>query len=252
MDSQQFRAHLRANQQVEEVSADPLQKEASIRFSGQLIPDPGNEIRIGEFLSVQQDRTGPRYAAAVQRSDKGAMAFLLPWLDPDAAFLSDEEVHVEYWKGRCAYSFDSRVISFDLARKNLLVVRPQWGSVARHCSRHRRRSLLVSFTVIQSRKRELLGKQVRGAAVKEVTPEGLILCTGLPLGLGDRLSMVLPLSETTRVTGYVARLCNGDPSSSTRYQVAASFTRLDPADHNRLVLYVVKNCAAGLDESRSG
>jgi len=238
MDSEQFRAQLRASQQLQEIQFDPDQREASLRFEGQTVTDPSSGVSVTGILSVQKLPSGDRYAGVVQRSTGESIVLNLPWIDETLSFRDGEEVNVEHWHRGFAFGFGSRVSSFDPARKTLAIARPAWGSVARLGSRRHRQRVPLSFTVIRSRKRELLGKQVNDVAVEEITRDGLTLRTTLPVELGDRLSLVLFLPEKTQVMGCVA----GHPGVNCASRlVKVSFTRSDFNDHNRLILYVAKN-----------
>jgi len=164
----------------------------------------------------------------------------LPWSDPELTLVPGEKIHIDYWRKDCVYGFDSSVLSFDPAKKTLIILCPLWGSEARNKNKFSRRAIHVSFTVIDARIRGILSKQVKDAKASDITLEGLTLHSPLTIGLGDKLAMVLPFSEKTRAVGWVSGTERINRHSSTPFSIPVKFARLDPADQNRLALYVAK------------
>ncbi len=89
-----------------------------------------------------------------------------------------------------------------------------------------------SATVIESAERELIGKNITGLKTQNLSVDGMLFQTQLPLAAKDKVGIDLNLAETLNAVGWVVR---SRPNSGDLNLIAVMFLMLEKEEQRQLV-----------------
>ncbi|MFQ5929489.1 MAG: hypothetical protein ACE5MK_07310 [Acidobacteriota bacterium] len=235
IDEQKFRDRLRRRLKLQ---GDQRKPDASLKFAS--ASAPVLEACVGQTLSLTPLKTGTPLAAIVRKISAHALCLQLPWPEFGSQLRVGDFLQIEYWDQRTAFSFDSQIVLLDSAGKKLEISRPKKGKASRLKKARLHKSIPFAFTVIDATNKDLIGQQVGDVKALDISPDGLRFETDLPLTLSDKLEITLSLPEKTCALGWVIRQEPTKGHAGPPFSLAVKFARLEPKDHNRLMLFQAK------------
>ena len=150
-----------------------------------------------------------------------------------SAFQEGERVGLRYWDQEAtAYQWNAEVGKL-FPEQNLVTLSTQDAGIVQ-----RRRSYRVttpipfSATVIESAEPQLRGRQVRDLTTRNLSVDGMLFQTGLPLKAKDKLGLDLNLARVLNAVGWVVRT---KPDDAGVNSVAVMFLVLDKEEQRQLV-----------------
>ncbi|MEE8348220.1 MAG: PilZ domain-containing protein [Acidobacteriota bacterium] len=196
-------------------------------------------LKPGLFVSVRGD-SKLEFAAVVSSVQEDLMSLELVTHGRESAFQEGESVSLRFWdQETMAYHWKTEV-SQSIPEKNLLTL-----SIREAGTVHKRRSYRVltpipfMVTVIQSAERELIGRQILDLKTLNLSLDGMLFQTELPLQKSDRLGLDLKLAQTLNAIGWVVR---SELQDTGLYSVAVMFLVLDE-DEQRLLVQLLGDLA---------
>ena len=235
IDEEKFTARLRQRLKLQ---GDQRKPDASLQFAS--ASAPVREAFVGQTLSITPVKSGTPLAAIVRKISAHTICLQLPWPEFGSLLRVGDFLQIEYWDQRTAFSFDSQIVLLDSAGKKLEISRPKKGKASRLKKAHLHKSIPFAFTVIDATNKDLIGQQVGDAKALDISLDGLRFETDLPLTLSDKLEMTLSLPEETCALGWVIRQVPTKGHTGPPFSLAVKFARLEPEDHNRLMLFQAK------------
>ena len=235
-------------------SESQLKLDQSLRFVSMAASNIKGTANVGQTLSLTPVRSGFPLAAIVRNMSDRQICVELPWPDSSMPLSAGDFVKIEFWDPETSHSFDSQVLSVDPTGKKLEIARSARGKTAPTKKRVTVQKFVpLSFEVIESENRELIGKEVVNAKAFDVGIDSLRCKTDLPLKLRDQLKITLALPEETSVVGWVKghKPLKGK-GRGPAYSLAVRFVEMEPQDHNNLMLFVARSHAERSPREISG
>lgn len=189
-------------------------------------------LKPGLTVSLQ-GKSQAEVAAVVSSVTEDRISLTLMTTGSEVIFQEGEQVRIEYWKQEgTAYNWTAEVTKI-LSKQNLIMVsRKTSGEVQRRGFYRVTSPVSFSFTVIEAANAELIGKRIVDHKTQNLSVNGVLFETDLPLKVGDRVGLDFHLRQTVRATGWVVRSERNGPGV---HPVAVKFILLEE-ENQRLLM----------------
>ena len=144
-----------------------------------------------------------------------------------------EQVHLRYWDQEATAYHWSTEVGKIFPEQNLVTLSTQDSGVVQ-----RRRSYRVmtpipfSATIIESAKPELIGQHMLDLKTQNLSINGVLFKTDLPLKAKDKVGLNLNLVQILNAVGWVVR---SEPDGTGLHSVAMMFLQLEKEEQRQLV-----------------
>ena len=151
----------------------------------------------------------------------------------EPAFQEGEQVSLRFWDQDVTAFHWSAEVGKLFPERNLVTLSTQGAAVVQRRKTYRVRTPIpFSATVIESAERELIGKHILDQKTQNLSVDGMLFQTNLPLAARDKLGIDLNLAETLNAVGWVVRT---KPNSGDLNLIAVMFLMLDKEEQRQLV-----------------
>ncbi len=189
-------------------------------------------LEAGMIVSV---RAGSRLeVAAVVSSVLEDLIFVELVTDgSEPAFQEGEQVSLRYWDQEAtAYHWSAEVGKL-IPEKNLVTLSTQdVGAVQRRKSYRVMTPVPFSATIIESAEPELIGQHIQDLKTENLSINGVLFKSDLPLKAKDKVGLNLNLVQTLNAVGWVVR---SEPDGPGLNSIAVMFLQLDREEQRQLV-----------------
>ena len=186
----------------------------------------------GLIVSIQTE-SKLEVAAAVRSVVEDLISLELLAAGPEPTFREGERVRIRYWDLEVtAYHWGAEVGQM-FPEKHLVTFSTQdAGIVQRRKSCRVETPIPFSLTVIQSAEPELAGQHVEGLETQNLSVNGVLFQTDLPLKEGDKAGLNLNLAQVLNAVGWVVR---SKPVGAGVNAVALMFLLLEKEEQRQLI-----------------
>jgi len=199
---------------------------------------PARQLMIGQMVSVSpQDNI--QLVATVTKIFDNQIGFRLAKLSTEHPIQEGDQVRIKCWDLNEAIHFESKVlqVSGD-GNDQFEISEPREGVALERRKIYRVHDPIpLSFTIVEAIETQIIGEEILGAEIKDLTLGGLAFETDLPLEAGDKLDMNLRLSpsQTVNAVGSVLR---STPRNEESHTVAVVFFQFDVEGQDTLLLFL--------------
>jgi c-di-GMP-binding flagellar brake protein YcgR len=181
-------------------------------------------LKPGLIVSLQA-KSQPEVAAVVSSVTKDLISVNPITHGSELTFQEGEQLRIKNWDQETAVYYWTADIIKILSEQNLVTLSAQtYGKTQRRASYRVTSPVRFSSTVIEATDTEFTGKRIADHNSKNLSVNGVLFETDLPLKVGDRMGLDFHLPHTVNATGWVVR---SDGNGIGGHSVAVMFLQME-------------------------
>ena len=209
------------------------------------ILQPDRQLIVGQVISISPVKEGSALAAIVRKISPDQIWLDLAMPTSQHPMQEGEQVRIKSWNEDEAFYFESKILKvFGSTNEQLEISIPREGVAIQRRKTYRVQGPIpFSFTIIEAAETQLIGQEVPGSEIRNLTVGGLAFDTSLPLKGGDKLDMNLQLSPSQQVNavGSVIRCSPVEQDGKSLNSAAVKFFQLDVEAQRTLLMFLAQS-----------